>query len=84
MSECIRCGKTFFDINDSIHTCSPSKVYRAGMEEGTKKAEAKLEKAIAFIRQLAEDDCIDAHYDYAPCDNCTSCYARELLKELEE
>lgn len=34
MSECIRCSKTFFDADDSIHSCTPCPKYAAGVKEG--------------------------------------------------
>ena len=47
MSECQRCGKTFYDNDDSIHTCRPSIAWRQAMYEGYQKALDDIEYVIA-------------------------------------
>lgn len=81
---CIRCDKDV--THEPIHTCTPSAKYRAGMEEGAKKANAKLEKALAFIEEIAERVCTRQHENKygVPKNQCEICKARELLKELTE
>ena len=80
MSECIRCGKTFFDVDDAIHTCTPTNVYRAGMKEGAKKASSKLKRCLRFIEMLAdlydEENPVDLHRSWAK-------QAHRLLAELK-
>lgn len=42
MTKCIRCNKN----NVTIHTCSPSKEYRAGIIEGLKIASDEVKEII--------------------------------------
>lgn len=60
MSDCIRCGKTFFDTDDSIHTCTPTKQYRAGVVEGLKIARAVLPNKSSYFDNYNMTPFVDA------------------------